>query len=77
MLFPFPIIRRIEEMSDDIADQILAEIKEIKLGFAIQLNESTDITNYLFMSVMRGRNNENRITTESRSFYTYEWEGYF
>ena len=38
--------RRIEEMSDDIADQILAEIKESKFGFAIQLDESTDITNF-------------------------------
>ena len=36
----------IEERSDDIADQILAEIKESKFGFAIQLDESTDITNY-------------------------------
>ena len=34
----------IEEMSDDIADQILAEIKESKFGFAIQLDKSTDIT---------------------------------
>ena len=40
------IKRRIEEMSDDIADQILAEIKESKFGFAIQLDKSTDITNY-------------------------------
>ena len=40
------IKRRIEEMSDDIAYQILAEIKESKFGFAIQLDESTDITNY-------------------------------
>ena len=40
------IKRRIEEMSDDIADQILAEIKESKFGFAIQLDESIDITNY-------------------------------
>ena len=38
--------RRIEEMSDDIADQILAEIKESKFGFAIQLVKSTGITNY-------------------------------
>ena len=38
--------RGIEGMSDDIADQILAEIKESKFGFAIQLDESTDITNY-------------------------------
>ena len=42
------IKRRIEEMSDDIADQILAEIKESKFGFAIQLDKSKDtrITNY-------------------------------
>ena len=40
------IKRQIEEMSDDIADQILAEIKESKFRFAIQLDESTDITNY-------------------------------
>ena len=40
------IKRRIEEMSDNIADQILAEIKESKFGFAIQLDESTNITNY-------------------------------
>ena len=33
-------------MSDDIAYQILAEIKESKFGFAIQLDESIDITNY-------------------------------
>ena len=49
------IKRRIEEMSDGIDNQILAEIKESKFGFAIQLDESTDITNYLFMSVMRRR----------------------
>ena len=53
------IKRRIEEMSDDITDQILAEIKELKFGFAIQLDQSTDITNiivnYLFMSVMLRR----------------------
>ena len=38
--------RRIEEMSDEIADQILAETKESKFGFAKQSDESTDITNH-------------------------------
>ena len=38
--------RRIGEMSDDNADQILAEIKESKFGSSIQLDQSTDITNY-------------------------------
>ena len=33
-------------MSNDIADQILAEINKSKFGFAIQLDESTNITNY-------------------------------
>ena len=33
-------------MSDDIADQILAGIKESKFGFVIQVDESTDITTY-------------------------------
>ena len=47
--------RQIEEMSDDIADQILTEIKKSKFRFAIQLEESTDINNYLFMSIMRRR----------------------
>ena len=48
---------RIEELSDDIADQILAEIKESKFGFAIQLDESTNITNYcqLLVYVLVGR----------------------
>ena len=45
-LSDYKMRRRIEEMSDDIADQILAEIKESKFGFAILLEESTDITNY-------------------------------
>ena len=45
------IKRRIEEISDDIADQILAEIKESKFGIAIQLYGSTDITNYCQLPV--------------------------
>ena len=40
------IKHRIEEMSDDNADQILAEMKESKFGFAVQLDELIDITNY-------------------------------
>ena len=34
---------RIQEMSGDIADQVMAGIKDSKFGFAIQLNESTDV----------------------------------
>ena len=55
--------RRIEKMSVNIADQILAEIKESKFGFAIQLDESTDITNYCQLLVLSplcaGEYNEN------------------
>ena len=42
---------KFEEMLDDMAHQILAEIKESKFGFAIQLDESTDITNYCLLLV--------------------------
>ena len=41
-------------MSDDIADQILAEIRESKFGFAIQMDESTDITNYCQLAEVPG-----------------------
>ena len=34
---------RIQEMSGDIADQVMAGVKDSKFGFAIQLDESTDI----------------------------------
>ena len=35
--------RRIQEMSGDIAEQIIAGVKDSKFGFAIQLDESTDV----------------------------------
>ena len=35
--------RRIQEMSGDIADQVIAGVKDSKFGFAIQLDESTDV----------------------------------
>ncbi|XP_068209307.1 zinc finger BED domain-containing protein 5-like [Palaemon carinicauda] len=37
--------RRIEEMSVDIADQVVEGAKSSKYGFAIQLDKSTDVTN--------------------------------
>jgi len=37
--------RRIREISVDIADQVTEGIKASKFGFAIQVNEPTDITN--------------------------------
>ncbi|XP_068241743.1 SCAN domain-containing protein 3-like [Palaemon carinicauda] len=36
---------RIEEMLVDIADQVVEGVKSSKYGFAIQLDESTDVTN--------------------------------
>ena len=36
--------RRNKEMSDDIADQVMAGVKDSKFGFAIQLYEPTDAT---------------------------------
>ena len=35
--------RRIQEMSGDIADQVMAGVKDSKFGLAIQLDESTDV----------------------------------
>ncbi|XP_077969918.1 zinc finger BED domain-containing protein 5-like [Styela clava] len=37
--------RRIEEMSVDIADQVTAGVRASKFGFAIQVDESTDVSN--------------------------------
>ena len=73
--------RRIEAMSDDIADQILAEIKKSKSGFAIQLDKSTDTTNYCQLlvyvryaqtNVMKTElllNHEVSTTTKGKNFF--------
>ena len=42
-LFNDTVKRRIQEMSGDIAEQIIAGVKDSKFGFAIQLDESTDV----------------------------------
>ena len=42
--------RRIQEKSGDIADQVVAEVKDPKFG--VQLDESTDVANCSFMSAL-------------------------
>ena len=37
--------RRIEEISVDIVDQVIAGVRDSKFGFSLQLDESTDVTN--------------------------------
>ena len=37
--------RRIEEMSVDITGQVIAGVRDSKFGFALQLDESADVTN--------------------------------
>ena len=37
--------RRIHDMSDDISDQVTTAVRASKYGFAMQLDESTDVTN--------------------------------
>ena len=37
--------RRIHDMSDDIFDQVTTAVRASKYGFAMQLDESTDVTN--------------------------------
>ena len=44
--------RRIQEMLGDIANQVMAGVKDSKFGFAIQLDESTDVANCSFMSAL-------------------------
>ena len=39
------VLRRIEEMSVDILQQVISDIYRSESGFAIQLDESTDVTN--------------------------------
>ena len=56
--------RRMEEMSDDIAYQILAETKESKFEFVIQFDESTDITDYCQLLVYVRYGQANIIKTE-------------
>ena len=51
--------RRIEEMSVDILQQVISDICRSESGFAIQLDESTDVTNcaqlLIFCSICRKR----------------------
>ena len=51
--------RRIQEMSGVIADQVMAGVKDSKFGFAIQLDESTDVAkcNQLLVYVCFIQNN--------------------
>ena len=37
--------RRIHDMSDDISDEVTTAVRASKYGFAMQLDESTDVTN--------------------------------
>ena len=37
--------RRIHDMSDDISDEVTTSVRASKYGFAMQLDESTDVTN--------------------------------
>ena len=42
-LYNDTVQRRIPEMSGDIAEQVIAEVKDSKFGYAIQIDESTDV----------------------------------
>ena len=56
--------KRIEEMSVDIADQVISGVKDSKYGFSIQLNESTDVTNNAQLLVYVCYTQENAVKTE-------------
>uniref|UniRef100_UPI00358DF206 zinc finger BED domain-containing protein 5-like n=1 Tax=Myxine glutinosa TaxID=7769 RepID=UPI00358DF206 len=56
--------RRIEEMSGDIADQVIAGVRASKFGFAIQLDESTDVANCCQLLVYVRFTQNNTMKTE-------------
>ena len=43
-LFNDTVSRRIHDMSDDISDQVTTAVRALKYGFAMQLDEWTDVT---------------------------------
>ena len=51
-LFNNAVMNQIEEMSVDIADQVISGVKNSKYDFFIQLDESTDVTNNAQLLVM-------------------------
>ncbi|XP_076806381.1 zinc finger BED domain-containing protein 5-like [Clavelina lepadiformis] len=55
---------RIEEMSVDIADQVIAGVKASKFGFSIQLDESTDVTKCCQLLVYVRFTQDNSVKTE-------------
>ena len=55
---------RIEEMSVDISDQVISEVKDSRYGFPIQLDESTDVTNNAQLLVYVRYTQDNAVKTE-------------
>ena len=56
---------RIEEMSIDIADQVISGVKNSNFGFSMQLDESTDITNNAqLLDYVRYTTQDNDVKTE-------------
>ena len=54
----------IEEMSVDISDQVISEVKDSKYGFSIHLDESTDVTNNAQLLVYVRYTQDNAVKTE-------------
>ncbi|XP_077965569.1 zinc finger BED domain-containing protein 5-like, partial [Styela clava] len=55
---------RIEEMSVDIAEQVISGVKDSEYGFSIQLDESTDVTNNAQLLVYVRYTQEKAVKTE-------------
>ena len=55
---------QIEEMSVDIADQVISGVKDLQYGFSIQLDESTDVTNNAQLHVYVRYTQDNSVKTE-------------
>ena len=58
------IQRRVTKMSTDIKEQVITEVQGSKYGFAIQLVESTDMSNYAQLLVYVRYTTKDAISSE-------------
>ena len=59
----YTVKNRVKELSVDISDQVISEVKDSKYGFSIQLDESTDVTNNAQLLVYVRYTQDNAVKT--------------
>ena len=63
-LFDDSVRRRIRDISNDISDQVTTVVRASKYGFVVQLDESTDVTNFGLLLVYARFTENDRVKTE-------------